>query len=89
MTKVGFNPSRWTSKIHLTPIGVVHTFDGYRGTLDDVYAVDSTGLALGDELVVNKDTANEETYKYFPVNAPYSVYTNSANCFVGLAVKIS
>lgn len=89
MTKVGFNPSRWTSKIHLTPVGVVHTFDGYRGTLDDVYAVDSTGLALGDELVVNKDTANEETYKYFPINAPYSVYTNSANCFVGLAVKTS
>lgn len=89
MTKIGYNPSRWTSKIHLTPVGVVHSFDGYRGTLDGIYAVDSTGLALGDELVVNKGKPDEETYKYFPINAPYSVYTNSANSFIGLAVKMS
>lgn len=79
MVKVAFNPSRWTEKIHLSPISVVHPFDGYRGMLKDTLIVDSISLAPLDELIVNKGSVDpenpEKTYKYFRVNAPYSIFS--------------
>lgn len=87
MTKIGFNPSSFTGKVYVSCISVIHPFDGYRGTLADVVAVDGTSLAPLDELVVNKEQPDEETYKFFAINAPYSFITSSANSFYGLAIK--
>jgi len=88
MTKVGFNPSNYTGKIHVSCISVVHPlFDGQRGTLDDMVAVNATGLAPIDELVMNKGKPNEEMYKFFAINAPYSFLTAGPNSFYGVAVK--
>jgi hypothetical protein len=87
MTKVGFNPSSFTGKVYVSYISVVHPFDGYRGTLDGVVAVDGTSLAPIDELVVNKGQPDEEVYKFFAINAPYSFISSSANSFYGIAIK--
>lgn len=87
MTKIGFNPSSFTGKVYVSCISVVHPFDGYRGTLDGVVAVDGTSLAPIDELVVNKGQPDEEVYKFFAINAPYSFISSSANSFYGIAVK--
>lgn len=87
MTKVGFNPSSYTGKVYVSCVSVVHPFDGYRGMLEDVVAVDATSLAPLDELVINKGQTNEEVYKFFAVNAPYSFLTTSANSAYGIAIK--
>ena len=87
MTKVGFNPSTFTGKVYVSCISVVHPFDGYRGTLDGVVAVDGTSLAPLDELIVTKGKPAEETYKCFAINAPYSFISASANSFYGIAIK--
>lgn len=87
MTKVGFNPSGFTGKIYVSCISVVHPFDGYRGTLEDVVAVDATSLAPLDDLIVNKGEENEEVYKFFAINAPYSFITSGPNALYGLAIK--
>jgi hypothetical protein len=87
MTKVGFNPSSFTGKIYVSCISVVHPFDGYRGMLEDVVAVDATSLAPLDDLIVNKGEENEEVYKFFAINAPYSFITSGPNALYGLAIK--
>lgn len=91
MTRVAFNPSRWTEKFHLSPVSVVHPFDGYRGLLKNVMVVDSMSIAPLDELVVNKGSTDpqkpEETYMYFKVNCPYSAFVSGPNAFYGVAVK--
>lgn len=87
MTKIGFNPSSYTGKVYVSCISVVHPFDGYRGTLEDVVAVDSSSLAPIDELVINKGQPDEEVYQYFAINAPYSFLTTSANSTYGIAIK--
>jgi hypothetical protein len=87
MTKIGFNPSSFTGKVYVSCISVVHPFDGYRGTLDGVVAVDGASLAPIDELVVNKGQPDEEVYKFFAINAPYSFISSSANSFYGIAIK--
>lgn len=87
MKKDAFNPSRWTGKFHLSPIYVVHGYDGYRGWLKDVVAVDDSSINHLDELVVNKGQPNEEIYKFFKVTAPFSMLQTSANENYGIAIK--
>lgn len=87
MQKDAFNPSRWTQKFHLSPLYVVHAYDGYRGWLKDVVVVDDSSIVHLDELIVNKGLANEEIYKYFRLSAPFSLMQNSANTKYGIAIK--
>lgn len=87
MQKDAFNPSRWTNKFHLSPLYIVHGYDGYRGWLDGVVAVDDSSIVHLDELIVNKGQANEEIYKYFKVTAPFSLMQNSANTNYGIGIK--
>jgi len=54
MSKNAFNPSRWTGHFHLSLVNVLHLFDGHRGALDGVLAVDSISIAPLDELTVDK-----------------------------------
>lgn len=87
MKKDSFNPSRWTSKFHLSPLYIVHGYDGYRGWLKDVVVVDDSSIVHLDELIVNKGTAQEEIYKYFKLSAPFSMMQNSANSNYGIGIK--
>lgn len=83
----GFNASRWTGKYHLSPIYVVHPYDGYRGTLDGLISVDKNNILHLDELLVETDTPDvKDRYKYFDTNAPVSMIGSSPNTSEGLAI---
>lgn len=90
MRKDAFNPSRWTGKFHLSPTYIVHGYDGYRGWLKDTVIVDNTSIVHLDELIVNKDSKDEnkpqEIYKYFKLNAPFSFLNNSPNFNYGIGI---
>ncbi|WP_422661760.1 hypothetical protein ACK8P5_25740 (plasmid) [Paenibacillus sp. EC2-1] len=86
MKKEKSGQSRYTGKFHLSPIYVEHSYDKQRGWLDGVMAVDDSGIAHLDELIVDKDTPREEVYKFFRINAPYSFLNNSSNYSFGLAI---
>lgn len=86
MRKEKSGQSRWTGKFHLSPIYIEHSYDKQRGWLDGIMAVDDSGIEHLDELIVDKDTPNEEVYKFFRVNAPYSMFNNSPNYAYGLAI---
>jgi hypothetical protein len=86
MRKEKSGQSRWTGKFHLSPIYIEHSYDKQRGWLDGVMAVDDSGIEHLDELIVDKDTPNEEVYKFFRVNAPFSLFNNSPNYAYGIAI---
>lgn len=86
MRKEKSGQSRWTGKFHLSPIYIEHSYDKQRGWLDGVMAVDDSGIEHLDELIVDKDTPNEEVYKFFRVNAPFSMFNNSPNYAYGIAI---
>lgn len=87
MKKDAFNPSRYTKKFHLSPLYIVHGYDGYRGFLKDIVVVDNSSIVHLDELIVNKGLPNEEVYKYFKLTAPFSIMKNSANAGYGIGIK--
>lgn len=86
MRKEKSGQSRWTGKFHLSPIYIEHSYDKQRGWLDGVMAVDDSGIEHLDELIVDKDTPTEEVYKFFRVNAPFSMFNNSPNYAYGIAI---
>jgi len=69
----GFNPSQWTGKYHLSPIYVVHGYDGYRGWLEDVLGVMDHNVVHLDEFLVSYPDGETERYKFFRVN-PVAVW---------------
>lgn len=83
-------PSNWTHKYHMSPAYIYHGVDGYRGELENVIVTDRSSVVHQDELIVNKGSVDplkpEEIYKYFAVNAPYSIFNNSANVLFGVAM---
>lgn len=80
-------PSSFTGKYHMTPVYVVHPYDGYRGMLEGVVATDRSSITDFDEMIF-KDEENslKKTYKIFLVNAPYSLLNNSTNVLYALAL---
>ncbi len=84
----GFNASIWTKKYHLSPIYVVHPYDGYRGSLENVIAVSKNNILHQDELIVDVTgkTWKQEVYKYFDHNTTNSFMNKSANVRMGLAI---
>lgn len=86
----GFNASQWTKKYHLSPIYIVHPYDGYRGMLEDVIAVSKNNILHLDELNVAIDPGTylkpwtQETYKYFDHNTENNFMNRSANIRMGL-----
>ncbi|MCR8843926.1 hypothetical protein NQ117_09520 [Paenibacillus sp. SC116] len=85
----GFQPSQWTDKYHASPIYLVHQYEGYRGYMEGVVAIDDHNLINMDELVVDteepKDPKNPskgtwtEVYKFFSIKSPVSFFKSSAN----------
>jgi hypothetical protein len=60
--------------------------------LQDVLVIDQSSLVALDELIVNRNfekdpSKPQETYVFFPINAPYSPFSGSPNAMFGLAVK--
>lgn len=74
---IGRQPSAWTGKFHVSPIYVAHPIEGWRGQLRHLLAVFDHGIIDGDELVLNKDQPNEERYRYFKINAPFTFFQSS------------
>lgn len=86
MRKEKSGQSRWTGKFHLSPIYVEHSYDKQRGWLDGIMSVEDSGIEHLDELIVDKGLPTEEVYKFFRVNAPFSMFNNSPNYSFGLAI---
>lgn len=64
----GFNPSAWTEKYHLSPIYVVHGYEGYRGMLEDVLGVQAHNVVHLDEFLITYPDGGEDRYKFFNLN---------------------
>jgi hypothetical protein len=88
----GFNASQWTRKYHLSPIYIVHPYDGYRGQFDSCIAVSKNNILHLDELIVDipAGTAGktwlQEVYKYFDHNTEQNFMKKSANIQMGVAI---
>lgn len=87
MDKNFISSSAWTHKYHASDITVVHAYDRERGKLKNVLAMDKSAVFHQDELVMDKGKETEKTYKFFNINAPYSLFENSANVLYGLALR--
>lgn len=61
----GFNPSQWTEKYHLSPIYVVHGYDGYRGWLEDALGVVAHNVVHLDEFLLSYPDGAQDRFKYF------------------------
>lgn len=87
----GFNASAWTRKYHLSPVYVVHAYDGYRGQLDNCIAVSKNNILHLDELIVDIETGTpgktwrQEVYRYFDHNTEQNFMNMSANVKMGIA----
>jgi hypothetical protein len=83
-------PSNWTHKYHMSPAYLFHGVDGYRGEMDGVIVTDRSSVVHQDELIINKGSVDpekpEKIYKYFALNAPYSMFNNSSNVLYGVAI---
>lgn len=87
LPKDAFQPSSWTGKVHLSPMYVIHGYDGYRGMLKDVLACDPSSLVHLDELIVDKDKPTQKTYKFFRLNAPYHCLSSTSAPYYGVAIR--
>ncbi|MFF2480270.1 hypothetical protein [Paenibacillus sp. NPDC058071] len=81
----GYQMSNWTEKYHGSPIYLAHQYEGYRGHMDSVVAVNDHNLINLDELVVDTEEPKPgggtwtEVYKFFSLNTPVSMFDLSAN----------
>lgn len=83
----GFNASIWTKRYHMSPIYVVHPYEGYRGMLDGVLAVTKNNVLHLDEFTVDVTGKpwTQEVYKYFDHNTEMNFMNSSANVKMGIA----
>jgi len=84
----GFQASKWTNKYHLTPIYVVHGYEGYRGKLQNVIALTRHNILHLDELIIDVEgkTWKQEVYKYFDINTECNFMKMSANQQMSVAI---
>ena len=89
----GFQASRWTEKYHLSPVYVVHLYEGYRGQMKDVISVVRHNILHLDRLVVEVDECKyphkpwkQEVYRYFDLDSTNNFFRMSPN--QGTAVAI-
>lgn len=93
LEKQGFQASRHTDKYHLSPIYVVHPYEGYRSMLKDCIAVIKHNILHYDKLIVDVDKCKypnkpwkQEVYRYFDINTEQNFFNRSPN--KGTAVAI-
>lgn len=87
LEKQGFQASRWTNKYHMSPVYVVHPYEGYRGSLDSVVALPKHNILHLDELIVDVENKpwRQEVYKYFDFDTERNFMNTSANIKMGIA----
>lgn len=83
----GFQASKWTKKYHLSPIYMVHPYEGYRGQLIDCIAVTKHNILHLDELIIDVEGKSweKEVYKYFDIDSKQNFMNLSANQQMGVA----
>lgn len=84
---IGRQPSVWTEKYHVSPVYVAHPVEGVRGRLRWLLAVFNHAVIDGDELVLNLGEEDEERYRYFHVDAPFSFFQSSPSERHAIALK--
>ena len=84
----GFQASKWTSKYHLSPIYVVHPYEGYRGQFDNCIAVTKHNILHLDELIIDVEGKpwHQEVYRYFDTDTQQNFMNLSANQRMGVAI---
>ncbi|WP_405153074.1 hypothetical protein [Paenibacillus sp. FSL K6-0108] len=84
----GFQASKWTSKYHLSPIYVVHPYEGYRGQFDNCIAVTKHNILHLDELIIDVEgkSWHQEVYRYFDTDTQQNFMNLSANQRMGVAI---
>ncbi|KOY12869.1 hypothetical protein [Paenibacillus xylanivorans] len=84
----GFQASKWTSKYHLSPIYVVHPYEGYRGQFDNCIAVTKHNILHLDELIIDVEgkSWDQEVYRYFDTDTAQNFMNLSANQRMGVAI---
>lgn len=84
----GFQASRWTGKYHMSPIYVVHPFEGYRGSLEQCVAVLKHNILHLDELIVDVEGKDwdQEVYKFFDTSTDQTFFNYSPNLQMGIAI---
>lgn len=97
LEKQGFQASRWTDKYHLSPIYVVHPYEGYRGYLRDCISVVKHNILHMDKLIVDVDKCKypdkkwkQEVYRYFDIDTDQNFFKMSPNqgTAIGLLTEV-
>lgn len=93
LEKHGFQASRYTDKYHLSPIYVVHPYEGYRSQLKDCIAVLKHNILHYDKLIVDVDKQRypekpwrQEVYRYFDINTEQNFFNMSPNRGTAVAI---
>lgn len=93
LEKQGFQASRHTDRYHLSPIYVVHPYEGYRSQLKDCIAVLKHNILHYDKLIVDVDKCKypnkpwkQEVYRYFDINTEQNFFNMSPNRGTGIAI---
>ena len=89
MDKNFIGASNWTHKYHMSEVTITHAYDRERGKMQNVLVGDRSAIFHLDELIQDKGTATEKTYKMFNINAPYNFLNNGPNVLYGLAIRKS
>jgi len=93
LEKQGFQASRHTDKYHLSPIYVVHPYEGYRSQLKDCIAVIKHNILHYDKLIVDVDKCKypekpwkQEVYRFFDINTEQNFFNMSPNRGTAIAI---
>lgn len=85
LERTGYQMSQWTDRYHGSPIYLAHPYEGYRGFMDGVIAINDHNLINMDELIVDTEEPKPgggtwtEVYKFFSLKSPTTMFDMSAN----------
>lgn len=93
LERQGFQASKHTGRYHLSPVYVVHPYEGYRGWLKDCIGVLNHNILHYDKLILDVDKCqypdkpwNQEVYRFFAINTDQNFFNMSPNRDTALAI---
>lgn len=93
LVEQGFQASKWTDKYHLSPVYVVHPYEGYRGMMRDCIAVLNHNILHYDKLIVDVDPCKypekkwkQEVYRFFDIDTEQNFFKMSPNQGTAIAI---
>ena len=81
--------SLWTQKFHASEITITHHTDSERDKIRNLLIGSKGRLNHANELVLDKGTETEATYKFFDINAIFKFYNNGPHHLYGLFLRKS